>query len=275
MTAMATGELVVDRRNDRGEVLSSIVLDPWWFGVEPNLAVLHQVVTAQLAARRRGTHSTKTRAEVRGGSSKPWRQKGTGRARQGSTSAPHWTGGGVAHGPKPRSYRQRTPKKMISLALRSALSDRAASGRVVVVGAWSMTEPRTKAALEALRALDMTEGRVLLVLERGSDEVVARSFRNLPTVHVLDAGELNAYDVLRSDWVVFTDASLPGSGTRAGEGDGEVPPPSVSAEVLSVEQSGTDAEVAPEPAAGDEPGAAQVVEDGAPGSAPSEGGETA
>lgn len=116
---------------------------------------------------------------------------------------------------------------------------------------------------------------MLLVLERGSDEVVARSFRNLPTVHVLDAGELNAYDVLRSDWVVFTDASLPGSGTRAGEGDGEVPPPSVSAEVLSVEQSGTDAEVAPEPAAGDEPGAAQVVEDGAPGSAPSEGGETA
>jgi large subunit ribosomal protein L4 len=212
VTGTATAELVVERRDDRGGVLGSVVLDPWWFGIEPNMAVLHQVVTAQLAARSSGTHSTKTRAEVRGGSSKPWRQKGTGRARQGSTSAPHWTGGGVAHGPKPRSYRQRTPKKMISLALRSALSDRAKSGRVVLVGAWSITEPKTKAAVGALSALGMTEGRVLLVLDRRADEVVARSFRNLPSVHVLDAGELNVYDVLRSDWVVFTDATLPGSG---------------------------------------------------------------
>lgn len=270
----ATGELVVERRNDRGEVLGTVALDPWWFGVEPNLAVLHQVVTAQLAARRRGTHSTKTRAEVRGGSSKPWRQKGTGRARQGSTSAPHWTGGGIAHGPKPRSYRQRTPKKMISLALRSALSDRAASGRVVVVGAWSMTEPRTKSAASSLGALGITEGRVLLVLERNADDVVARSFRNLPAVQVLDAGQLNAYDVLRSDWVVFTDASLPGSRNEAGAAGSEATVTPAPGEVVESEQARLESAAEPEPdPTGLDPMVAGEGAPGEPGS--SDGGEGA
>ena len=128
--------------------------------IKPNVAVMHQVVTAQLAAARSGTHSTKTRAEVAGGGAKPWRQKGTGRARQGSIRSPQWRGGGIAHGPKPRDYRQRTPKKMIRLALRSALSDRAAEGKVLVVDDWGMSEPRTKDALEVLGALGLrTEGR--------------------------------------------------------------------------------------------------------------------
>ena len=146
------------------------------FGIEPNTAVMHQVVTAQLAAARSGTHSTKTRAEVRGGGAKPWRQKGTGRARQGSIRAPHWRGGGVAHGPKPRDYRQRTPKKMIKLALRSALSDRAAEGKVLVIDDWGFTEPRTKNAIELLAAVGLRtvgerDDRVLLVLQRDEDAV--------------------------------------------------------------------------------------------------------
>ena len=120
------------------------------FGIQPNVPVMHQVVTAQLAAARAGTHSTKGRAEVSGGGAKPWRQKGTGRARQGSTRAPHWRGGGVAHGPQPRSYRQRTPKKMVWLALRSALSDRAASGMVTVIDDWGLAAPKTKDAVAAL-----------------------------------------------------------------------------------------------------------------------------
>src|SRR2546425_1570078 len=125
------------------------------FGVDPNAAVMHQVVTAQLAHRRAGTHSTKTRAEVAGGGSKPWRQKGTGRARQGSIRSPQWRGGGIAHGPKPRDYSQRTPKKMIRLALQSALSDRAADGRVVVIDAWGIDEPKTKRAVEVLETLGL------------------------------------------------------------------------------------------------------------------------
>src|SRR4249919_1592444 len=125
------------------------------FGIEPNVAVMHQVVTAQLAAKRKGTHSTKTRAEVRGGGAKPWRQKGTGRARQGSIRSPQWRGGGVAHGPKPRDYRQRTPKKMVSLALRSALSDRCALGKVVVVSDWALSAPKTKDAVALLETLGL------------------------------------------------------------------------------------------------------------------------
>ena len=140
---------VGDRRADAGTVDVPDEL----FGIEPNTSVMHQVVTAQLAAARSGTHSTKTRAEVRGGGAKPWRQKGTGRARQGSIRAPHWRGGGVAHGPKPRDYRQRTPKKMIRLALRSALSDRAAEGKVLVLDEWGIDTPRTKAAIELLGAV--------------------------------------------------------------------------------------------------------------------------
>ncbi|HSL58568.1 MAG TPA: 50S ribosomal protein L4 [Acidimicrobiales bacterium] len=185
------------------------------FGIEPNVPVMHQVVTAQLAARRAGTQSTKTRAEVSGGGAKPWKQKGTGRARQGSTRAPHWRGGGVALGPKPRSYAQRTPKKMIRLALRSALSDRAAEGKVLVVDEWAFDAPSTKAAIAALGALGV-EGKALVVLS-DDDAVAARSFRNLPSVQLVLARELNAYDVLCNDWVVFTRATVPGSAPTAAE----------------------------------------------------------
>jgi large subunit ribosomal protein L4 len=194
-------------RDPAGAETGTVELDGATFGIEPNVAVLHQVVTAQLAAARAGTQSTKTRAEVRGGGAKPWRQKGTGRARQGSIRSPQWRGGGVALGPKPRSYRQRTPKKMVKLALRSALSDRAAEGRVAVVSRWDFAAPKTREARLALSALGV-DGRVLVVL--GPEEAVAaKSFRNLPEVHVLSVGELNAYDVLCSDWVVFTEATLP------------------------------------------------------------------
>jgi large subunit ribosomal protein L4 len=178
------------------------------FGIEPNVPVMHQVVTAQLAARRAGTQSTKTRAEVRGGGAKPWRQKGTGRARHGSIRAPQWRGGGVALGPKPRSYEQRTPKKMIRLALRSALSDRAAEDRVVVIDDWGFDDaPSTKAALAALGAIGV-DGKVLVVLG-ADDEVAWKSFRNLHEVQLIAAGELNAYDILCNDWVVFTTDTLP------------------------------------------------------------------
>jgi large subunit ribosomal protein L4 len=187
------------------------------FGVDVNPSVLHQVVTAQLAARRSGTQSTKTRGDVRGGGAKPWRQKGTGRARQGSIRAPHWRGGGVALGPKPRSYVQRTPKKMVRLALASALSDRAAEGRVLVVDDWAWNEPKTKDAIAALGALGI-DGRALVVLTR-DDEVAWKSFRNLQDVHIITTGELNAYDVLASDWVLFTRASLPGAPTEDATGE--------------------------------------------------------
>jgi large subunit ribosomal protein L4 len=183
------------------------------FGVDVNTAVLHQVVTAQLAARRSGTQSTKTRGDVRGGGAKPWRQKGTGRARQGSIRAPHWRGGGVSHAPKPRSYAQRTPKKMVRLALASALSDRATEGHVLVIDDWGWSEPKTKDAIAALAALGI-DGRALVVLTR-DDEVAWKSFRNLQDVHIITTGELNAYDVLAADWVIFTRASLPGAGDDA------------------------------------------------------------
>jgi len=196
-------------RDRTGAETGKIELDASTFGIEPNKAVMHQVVTAQLAARRSGTQSTKTRAEVRGGGAKPWRQKGTGRARHGSIRSPQWRGGGVALGPKPRDYSQRTPKKMIRLAVRSALSDRASSGRVVVVGDWGFEAPKTQEAVTALDALG-TEGRVLIVAER-TDVNTWRSFANLGRVHVVSPGELNAYDVLVSDWVIFTKRTLPGS----------------------------------------------------------------
>src|SRR5438270_10392866 len=148
--------LSVDRRDAEGNPAGVVQLDESIFGIQPNVPVMHQVVTAQLAAARSGTQSTKTRAEVRGGGKKPWRQKGTGRARQGSTRAPHWSGGGVALGPKPRSYAQKTPKKMVQLALCSALSDRAADGKVVVLDEWAFETPKTKDALAVLDALDVT-----------------------------------------------------------------------------------------------------------------------
>jgi large subunit ribosomal protein L4 len=178
---------------------------------------MHQVVTAQLAAARSGTHSTKSRAEVSGGGAKPWRQKGTGRARQGSTRAPHWRGGGVAHGPQPRSYRQRTPKKMVWLALRSALSDRAAESMVTVVDDWGFAAPKTKDAVAALKAVGVADGeRVLLVLAR-DDEVAWKSFRNLGVrVGMVAVEELNTYDVLVSDRVIFTSATLQAFSARGG-----------------------------------------------------------
>ena len=211
----------IEIRRPSGEGAGSVALDPEIFAVTPNVPVMHQVVVAQLAARRAGDHSTLSRAEVRGGGRKPWRQKGSGRARQGSIRAPHWRGGGVAFGPKPRSYRQRTPKKMIQLALRSALSDRAAEGKVALVDSWDFAVPRTREAKAALAALGL-DGKVLVVLGP-EDDIAAKSFRNLPDVHVLAASELNAYDVLCSDWVVFTSTSLPRSSEAAPAADA-VPP---------------------------------------------------
>ena len=176
------------------------------FDVQTNVPLLHQVVVAQLAAARQGTHKTKTRAEVSGAGRKPFKQKGTGRARQGSIRAPHMTGGGVVHGPTPRDYSQRTPKKMIAAALRGALSDRARNGRIHVVAELvEGTKPSAKAALAALRGVSDRKN-LLVVIERAND-VAALSVRNLEEVHVLYADQLNTYDVLVSDDVVFTKAA--------------------------------------------------------------------
>jgi len=188
------------------------------FGITPNVSVMHQVIVAQLAHRRAGTQSTKTRAEVRGGGRKPFKQKGTGNARQGSNRAPQFSGGGIALGPKPRNFSQRTPKKMIRLALRSALSDRAAEGKVIVVDYWGIDAPKTKDAIAVLRAIGAETG-VLVVVTR-EQEAVAKSFRNLTEVHVIEVGELNAYDVLCHDWIVFSRQSLP-AGVAPPEAEGE------------------------------------------------------
>ncbi|HEX7167010.1 MAG TPA: 50S ribosomal protein L4 [Acidimicrobiales bacterium] len=232
----------VDVRTRTGETAGTVELDDAIFGIQPNVPVMHQVVTAQLAAARSSTQSTKTRAEVRGGGAKPWRQKGTGRARQGSSRSPQWSGGGVALGPKPRKYTQKTPKKMIQLALRSALSDRASEGRIAVVDNWDFDAPRTKDAVAALTALGF-EGRVLLVLGR-DDEVAYKSFRNLGgDVQLLLAGELNAYDVLCNDWIVFTRATLPSSvASKADE------PTQTSAPVAAPETTTEPAAAEPAPA---------------------------
>ena len=176
------------------------------FDAQTNVALLHQVVVAQLAAARQDTHKTKTRAEVSGAGRKPFKQKGTGRARQGSIRAPHMTGGGVVHGPTPRDYSQRTPKKMKAAALRGALSDRARNGRIhVVADLVSGEQPSTKAAKEALRSLTERKN-LLVVLNRGEDNA-ALSVRNLVNVHAVYADQLNTYDVLVSDDVVFTKAA--------------------------------------------------------------------
>ena len=199
----------VDLKTQDGVTAGSVTLDAELFGIEPNLAVLHQVVTAQLAARRSGSANTKTRAEVRGGGAKPYRQKGTGRARQGSIRAPQFTGGGIVHGPKPRSYRKKINKKMNRLALCSALSDRAQSERVVVVDQWQFATPKTKDAVSVLENLEL-DGKVMMVVAP-TDDTAIRSFRNLPSVQLVQAAELNAYDVLCSDWLVFTSETLPGA----------------------------------------------------------------
>ena len=215
----------VDIKKSDGEKAGTIELDEQIFGIEPNMAVMHQVVNAQLAAKRAGTHNTKTRAEVRGGGAKPWKQKGTGRARAGSSRIPHWRGGGIALGPKPRDYSQRTPKKMKKLALRSALSDRATSNSVFVVESWDFETPNTKAAKLALEAIG-AEGKVLVVVDT-QDSNTHKSFRNLGHVNVLSADQLNVFDILVSDSVVFTKSSLPSievedvSAAKASQSTGE------------------------------------------------------
>lgn len=208
-TTELAAPLQVDVRSRAGEVTGSVALRSDVFQIQPNVPVMHQVVTAQLAAARAGTHSTKTRAEVSGGGAKPWRQKGTGRARQGSTRSPQWRGGGVAHGPKPRDYSQRTPKKMVRLALHSALSDRAADAKIAVIDDWGFVTPKTKDAKAALGALGFApRERVLLVL-RPDDEMAWKSFRNLGhRIQPIAVNELNAYDVLVNDWIVFTSETL-------------------------------------------------------------------
>ena len=197
----------IDIKKSDGAKSGTIELDENIFGIEPNVAVMHQVVNAQLATKRSGTHSTKTRAEVRGGGAKPWKQKGTGRARAGSSRIPHWRGGGIALGPKPRDYSQRTPKKMKRLALRSALSDRASSNSVYVVDAWEFDTPSTKAAKTALEAIG-TEGKVLIITDL-QDVNTEKSFRNLSNVNVLSSDQLNVFDILVSDSIVFTKNNLP------------------------------------------------------------------
>ncbi len=199
--------LKIDVKTPDGKVDGSVELPAELFDAPANIALMHQVVTAQRAAARQGTHSTKTRGEVSGGGRKPYRQKGTGRARQGSTRAPQFTGGGVVHGPKPRDYAQRTPKKMIVAALRGALSDRARNGRIhAVTELVSGQTPSTKNARAFLGTLTDRK-RVLIVIGR-SDEAGAKSVRNLPGVHILTPDQLNTYDVLRSDDVVFSVEAL-------------------------------------------------------------------
>ena len=199
--------LTVDVLDATGKKSGTAELPAEVFDVQTNVPLIHQVVVAQIAAARQGTHSTKRRGEVSGGGKKPYRQKGTGRARQGSIRAPQFTGGGVVHGPKPRDYSQRTPKKMKAAALRGALSDRARAGRVHVVEVFTKDDaPSTKAILGVLAAIT-ARPHVLVVLER-SDVVSAKSLRNVDRVHVLTADQLNTYDVLLADDVVFTRGAL-------------------------------------------------------------------
>ena len=198
--------LSVDIVDSKGDKTGAVELPPEIFDVEPNIPLMHQVVVAQLAAARQGTHSTKPRGQVRGGGRKPYRQKGTGRARQGSTRAPQFVGGGTVHGPQPRDYTQRTPKKMKAAALRSALSDRARNGRVHVITEFvTTTVPSTKNALVALR--NLTDRKALVIVDR-QDDLSRLSLRNAPEAHVLWADQLNTYDVLKSDDVVFTASGL-------------------------------------------------------------------
>ena len=217
-------DLTVDVLDADGSKVDSLELPTEVFGVQVNIPLIHQVVVAQQAAARQGTHDTKTRAEVAGGGRKPYRQKGTGRARQGSIRAPQFTGGGTVHGPTPRSYDQRTPKKMKAAALRGALSDRASAGRVHVVESLVGGDaPSTKGALAALRRV--CERPQSLVVVTRDDEVTWRSLRNAPSVHLLHVDQLNTYDVLVSDDVVFTraayDAFVAKAAGRSRESEGD------------------------------------------------------
>ncbi|GAA1388774.1 50S ribosomal protein L4 [Catellatospora chokoriensis] len=198
----------VDVISAEGAKAGSVELPAEIFDVQANISLMHQVVVAQLAAARQGTHKAKSRGEVAGGGKKPYKQKGTGRARQGSIRAPQFAGGGVVHGPVPRDYSQRTPKKMKAAALRGALSDRARNGLLHVVDAFVAGEtPSTKAALATIQKVAGDAPRVLVVLG-ANDEVNWVSLRNLPQVHLIEAGQLNTYDVLVSDAVVFTTEAL-------------------------------------------------------------------
>jgi large subunit ribosomal protein L4 len=204
---MASKNRKIDVHAPGGKKSGSVELPAELFDVEPNIALMHQVVNAQLASKRQGTHATKTRAMVSGGGRKPYRQKGTGRARQGSTRAPQFKGGGTVHGPQPRDYSQRTPKKMIAAALRGALSDRARNDRIhAVTELVSGQTPSTKGAKTFLGTL--TERRRVLVVIGRADEVGAKSVRNLPGVHVISPDQLNTYDVLKADDVVFSVEAL-------------------------------------------------------------------
>ncbi|MCA5892668.1 50S ribosomal protein L4 [Isoptericola sp. NEAU-Y5] len=197
----------VDVLDAQGKKAGSAELPAEVFDVVTNVPLIHQVVVAQRAAARQGTHSTKTRGEVRGGGRKPYKQKGTGRARQGSTRAPQFAGGGTVHGPQPRSYDQRTPKKMKAAALRGALSDRARAGRVHVVSGFGIDGvPSTRTALKTIATL--TERTHVLVVTERSDELTIKSLRNVEQVHLITADQLNTYDVLVSDDIVFTEAAL-------------------------------------------------------------------
>ena len=204
---MATATNTVDVVDVTGKKSGTVELPAELFDVQTNVPLIHQVVVAQLAAARQGTHKIKSRGEVSGAGRKPFKQKGTGRARQGSIRAPQMTGGGIVHGPTPRDYSQRTPKKMIAAALLGALSDRARGARVHVVESLTIGEtPKTKAVIALLDQI-ATSKHVLIVLSRG-DEQALKAVRNIPTVHTLTADQLNAYDVLVSDDIVFTKAAL-------------------------------------------------------------------
>jgi len=207
----------LDVKDLAGKKVGSVDLPAAWFDGPVNIPVMHQVVTAQLAAARQGTHKTKTRGEVRGGGRKPWRQKGTGRARQGSIRSPQWVGGGVAHGRVPKDWSIRVNKKVKRAALRSALSDRAQSDAITVVRDLVFAAPRTKDAVAALAALGHADHKVLIVLA-DRDDATVRSFRNLPHAHTLVVDQLNTHDVLVNDVIVFDEAALEliGSGKRAG-----------------------------------------------------------
>ena len=199
--------LKLDVQTADGNINGSVELPAEIFDREVSVALLHQVVNAQLAAARQGTHSTKTRGEVRGGGRKPFRQKGTGRARQGSIRAPHFTGGGISHGPKPRDYSQRTPKEMIKAALYGALSDRARNARIHVVSELVPGQtPSTKSAKAFIERL--TERKSVLLVVSREDINAQKSANNLPGVHILAADQLNTYDVLKSDDVVFSVEAL-------------------------------------------------------------------
>jgi large subunit ribosomal protein L4 len=210
----------IDILSPAGDKSGTVELPAEIFDAKVSIPLIHQVVVAQLAAARQGTHKVKTRGEVRGGGKKPYRQKGTGRARQGSTRAPQFAGGGVVHGPQPRDYSQRTPKKMKAAALRGALSDRAAHSRIHVVTGVVEGEVSTKAA-KTLFGKISERNNLLLVVER-SDEAAWLSARNLPQVHILEPGQLNTYDVIVSDDVVFTQAALESfvSGPQTAETEG-------------------------------------------------------